>query len=464
MTRLTILHTNDLHAQIQQLVRIAALAKTIRREVEAGGGYCALWDAGDAEDTTLFESSMTKGSAVMAMLRGAGYELEALGNASPLRYGPQCVRDLAAQFGQPLLCANMIDPQTLTVVDGLMPYVIRRYGEINVGLIGLTDPMDSYQVFKLITPAPDAILPSLMDEVRARGAQTIIVLSHCGSKKDLALAEAVNGINLIIGAHDHVAIDPPLVVNGTVIAQAGDLGRFLGRLDLELDPITGRIAAHHGALIPIGDDLPIDADAQAAIDQQRARVQTLTARVIGRSSTPLDLAHDRPSSAGQLLADALLDRMQAEIALALSGQWTTGLPIGEITVGALFAANRSPANPGRARLTGERIQHFLRESLKPENRSRTPKGLRGVPIGWPNSAGLRLQFDPTMLDGFAAYVGDQPLQSDRTYVVAATDLEFSNFIGYLSLDHTEVDYELPTIIPEVLEDYIAAHSPLSVTF
>jgi 5'-nucleotidase len=462
MTRLTILHTNDLHGRIQQLVRIAALAKTIRHEVEMEDGHCALWDAGDAEEPTLFESGMTKGSAMMAMLRGAGYELEALGNASPLRYGPQCVSDLAAQFGQPLLCANMLDQQTQAAVKGLTPYVIRRYGEVNIGIIGLTDPLPFYRLFNLIMPAPHDILPSLINEVRAQGAQTVIVLSHCGSQKDRALAEAVKDIALIIGAHDHQVINPPLVVNGTCIVQAGDYGRFLGRLDLDLDPSTGRIVAHHGALIPITDDLPTDEDAQAAIDRQRTRVQTITTRVIGRLATPLDLAHDRPSPAGRLLAEALLDRKQAEIAIALSGQWTTGLPAGEITVGALYAANRSSGNPGRTRLTGERILHFLRESLKPENRSRTPRTLRGVPIGWPNVAGLRLQFDSTVRDGFIAYVGSQPLQRDRTYLVAASDLEFSDFIGYLNLSDSEVDYELPIIVPEVLEDYIATHSPLSV--
>jgi hypothetical protein len=32
---------------------------------------------------------MTTGRAMMALLRGAGYALEALGNATPLRFGPQ---------------------------------------------------------------------------------------------------------------------------------------------------------------------------------------------------------------------------------------------------------------------------------------------------------------------------------------------------------------------------------------
>ena len=463
MTRLTILHTNDLHARLDQLTRIAALAKRLRHEVETSGGYCALWDAGDAEDTTLFESSLTKGNAVMAMLRGAGYELEALGNASPLRYGPQCVRDLAAQFGQPLVCANMIDPQTHQLVEGLTPYVIRRYGEVNVGVIGLTDAMQGYQAFKLIMPAPHELVPALIDEVKTRGAQTIIVLSHCGSRKDQALAQAVPGIDLIIGAHDHQAIDPPLMVNGTLIAQAGFYGRYLGRLDLDLDPITGRIAAQRGALIPIGDDLPIDADTLAAIDQQRARVRALTTRVIGWTTTPLEVAHDRPSPAGQLVADALLERLQTDIAIAFSGHWTTSLPAGEITFGALYAANRSTANPGRALLTGERILHLLRQAMQPHNRSRAPQGMRGVPIGWPNVAGLTLTFDSALPDGFAAFVDNQPLQAERIYRVAPTDLEFSDFVGYLNLTDDEVDYEVPTIVPEVIEGYIAAHSPLTAS-
>ncbi len=462
MTRLTILHTNDLHGRLEQLTRIAALAKRLRHEVEVSGGYCVLWDAGDAEDTTLLESSLTKGNAVMAMLRGAGYELEALGNASPLRYGPQCVRDLAAQFGQPLICANMIDPQTHQLVEGLTPYVIRRYGEITVGIIGLTDAMKSYQAFKLIMPAPQAIVPTLIDEVKALGAQTIVVLSHCGSQKDRALAQTVSGIDLIVGAHDHQAIDPPWVVNGTLIAQAGFYGRYLGRLDLDLDPITGRIAGHRGLLIPIGDDLPIDADTQTAIDQQRARVQAMMTRIIGRTTTPLEVAHDRQSTAGQLVADALLERLHTDIAIAFSGHWTTGLPAGEITFGSLYAANRSTANPGSAQLTGERILHLLRQAMQADNRSRSPQGMRGVPIGWPNVAGLTLIFDAALPDGFAAFVGDQPLRAEQIYRVAATDLEFSDFVGYLGLTDDEVEYELPTIVPEVIEDYLTAHSPLTM--
>ncbi len=458
MTKLTILHTNDLHGRIHQLMRIATVARRIRREVESSGGYCLFVDAGDAEDAILLESAMTKGSAVMAMLRGAGYELEALGNASPLRYGPQCVKALAEYFGRPLLCANMFDPDTQQLVEGLAPFSIRRFGDTTIGIIGLTDPMPQYSFFKMKLGDPLTMLPDLIDQVRSHGAQTIVLLSHLSSKKDQAVAEQITGLDLIIGGHDHKAFNPPLVANNTIIAQAGEHGRWLGRIDLEIED-AGKIIQHHGELIPIGEEIPIDLDTQAAVEAQRGRVHQLRQREIGVTSDPIEVAHDQECAAGDWLADVLRERTKSEVAVALSGHWNTGLEAGPITVGMLYAANRSSANPGRARLTGERLLHFIREALKPENMRRTPQGLRGVPIGFPHVSGMTVQIDN---DSIEAMIDGKPLQLDRTYLVGGTDLEFSDLVGYLNLPNEQVDYEVPTIVPEVLEEYIAAHTPVEM--
>ncbi len=460
MTHLTILHTNDMHGRVHQVMRIATLAKQIRQEVTSRGGTCVLWDAGDAEDSTLFESSMTKGSTMMAVLRGAGYELEALGNASPLRYGPQCVRDLADKFGQPLLCANMIDPNTQQLVEGLAPYSIQTIGDTTIGVIGLTDLLRAYSFFKLQVGDPLTVLPALIEEVRVRGAQIVILLSHLSSKKDRIVAEQIDGLDLIIGGHDHVRFDPPIVVNRTFIAQAGEYGQWLGRIDLDIE--RSQIVRHQGQLLPIGEDTPIDLDTLSAFEAEQARVRHITARVIGIAEEPIDVAYSQECAAGNLLADALLDRMKGEVALVLSGHWNAGLDAGPITVGRLFAANRSTANPARARLTGERIRHFLRTALLPDNMQKSPQAMRGVPIGMPHVAGMRVRYDPDSLDSIEVMVGHQPLQLDRIYLVAATDMELSDYINYLGIPDDQVDYEVPTIVPEVLHDYIAAHSPLQL--
>jgi 2',3'-cyclic-nucleotide 2'-phosphodiesterase (5'-nucleotidase family) len=458
MTRLTILHTNDLHGRVEQVFRIAALAKQIKQAVTTDGGHCVLWDAGDAEDPILYESSMTKGRAMLAVLRGAGYDLAVLGNATPLRYGPQTIAGLAEDFGRPLLCANMFEPESGQLVAGLEPYTLQKFGELTVGIIGLTDPMAFYAFFKLKMREPVQILPQLIAEVHARGAQTIILLSHLGSKKDQIVAEGVTGIDLIIGGHDHVELNPPLAINQTIIAQAGDYGRYLGRLDLDIDPHSGKIEHRHGELIPITDDLPFAPEAQRVFIAQQARVRQIADRVLGVAAGPIAWSPDRECAAGNLVADVLCERLQAEVALVLGGHWRSGLDTGDITVGQLYAACRSTANPGLTSLTGAQLAQFIRAGMVPEAMGRTPKALRGVPIGWPHVSGMRVRIKDGTPSEF--WIGNEPLQLDRIYRVAGTDLEFSEIIGYLVVPDELVTYEVPTIVPEVLEDYFARHSPV----
>ena len=130
--------------------------------------------------------------------------------------------------------------------------------------------------------------------------------------------------------------------------------------------------------------------------------------------------------------------------------------MGSVTLGALNTAIRSTANPARVELTGEQILHFLREALKPENAARTPSNLRGVAIGWPHVAGITVRFDAST-DMLEVRRGNEPLDLNRKYIVAGTDLEFWDapvYPRYLALPENEIDLEVPTIVPEIMEDYI----------
>jgi len=463
MTRLTILHTNDLHGRVPQLMRIATLVRRIRREVEAAGGFCLFVDAGDSEDTTLLESSLTKGSAMNAILRGAGCDYVALGNAVPVRYGPQAVADLSKHFGRPLLCANFLD-ENGQLVAGLEPFTVHDFGELKLGIIGATDPGRVYNTFfHMKVPRPDEMLPGLIEQAHAQGAQTILLLSHLGLRDDQRVAENVTGIHVIVGGHSHSELNPPLEINGTLVAQAGEHGKFLGRLDLEVDPATGAIRHFESTLLPIDESIPPDPDAQSVVESERVRVQTIMGRVVGTLTAPFELTDDRECAAGNLLADALLERVNgAEIAVAIAGHWETGLDAGPLTQGALFAANRSTANPAKLELTGEQIEQYLRIGLNPENAAKSPHALRGKKMGLPHVAGMTVRYDPSNLETLEIHVAGQPLEKNRKYIVAATDMEFSDWVGYLVIPDEQVEYEVPTIVPEVLEEYVARHSPVSL--
>jgi 2',3'-cyclic-nucleotide 2'-phosphodiesterase (5'-nucleotidase family) len=461
LIQLTILHTNDLHGRVQQLLRIATLVRRIRGEVESIGGFCLYLDAGDSEDTSNLESSLTKGSAMEAILRGAGCDYVALGNAIPIRYGPEAIENLATHFGKPLLCGNMFDQQG-SLIKGLEPYSIQTFGELKVGLIGLTDPMEVYRaVFKLDARKPTEVLPDLIMQARTQGAKFLILLSHLNSTVDQQLAESIPGIDLTIGAHDHKKLYPPLEVNGTVIAQAGEYGQYLGRLDLEIDQETGKIITYKGELIPVEETIPVDSQARKAVENERERVEKIMHKRVGFLENTAELSIDSECGAGNLLADALLDRMKGtQVGLALAGHWITGLDAGEVTQGELFAANRSTANPARVELSGKQIQTFMRAALNPENAARRLHSLRGGAVGMPHLAGMRVRYDPDNEHFLEIEIQGEPLLDDKTYIVAATDFEFSELINYLVIPDEQIEYELPTIVPEVLEDYIRQNSPL----
>ncbi len=462
MIQLTIIHINDLHGRVEQLARLASLARCIRNDVQATGGHCLFLDAGDVEDTALLESSLTKGSAMQAILRGAGCDWAALGNAIPMRYGPQAVAELSKGFGRPLLCANMFDPHG-RLVNGLQPYAIEDFDGLKVGLIGLTPPSDGYQTFfKLDMRQPLEVLPALVAQARGEGAKTVILLSHLGSPVDRQIAETIAGIDVIVGGHDHLKISPPLEVNHTLIVQAGDFGQFLGRLDLSIDPETGRVVQHQGELLPVIEGLPFDAATHAAMEDQRQRVEAMMQHEIGYLTDAIELTAEGECSAGDLLADALLERLPgAQIALVLAGHWSSGLEAGPLTQGSLYAANRSTANPARAELTGAQIRQFLSGALKAENAQRSLHALRGGQVGWPHVAGLRVRYDPENTERLDIRMGDEPLQDEQVYVTASTDMEFADFIGYLPLPMSQFEFEVPTIMAEALEDHIVKRTPVS---
>jgi 2',3'-cyclic-nucleotide 2'-phosphodiesterase (5'-nucleotidase family) len=346
-------------------------------------------------------------------------------------------------------------------VEGLAPFSLRSFASLKLALIGLTAPIDVYRVFfNLIVEKPESVLPELLAGARAQGAKTILVLSHLGSPADQSLAKEIGGIDVIIGAHDHKELDPPLVVNHTIIAQAGDFGRFLGRLDLKIDPNTGRILEHAGRLIPVGEDAPLDPETQQAMQAEQQRAQQTMSREIGILNSPIKLCDDEECAAGNLLADALLERLEgAELCLVLPGHWESGLEAGILTQGTLFAANRSTANPARVELTGRQIEQFLHEALKPENAARQLHALRGRAVGLPHVAGARVTYSDD-LEQIDIQIRGKTLEKDRKYVVASTDMEFSDFVNYLVIPFKLIEFEVPTIMPEVLQDYIARHSPI----
>jgi 2',3'-cyclic-nucleotide 2'-phosphodiesterase (5'-nucleotidase family) len=465
ITRLTILHTNDLHARVEQLPLIGAMVRRIREEVANQGGHTLLWDAGDAEDRILLESDVTKGAALARILSVMGYDAVALGNSAGVAYGPKNIADLANAASYPILAANLVWSETGQLVEGATPYQLLELGPVRLGLVGLTATSDFYSSFHARSYQPEAIVAELVQHLREAGANVFAVLSHLGLDGDKKLAQSVDGIDLIVGGHSHDVLEEPVVLNGALIVQAGSYGSHLGRVDLTVDNDSGQIRSREARLLPV-DTSEVDAKVVRAIEEQVQEVQQLLGRFIGQAVTFLDLNYFQECGLGNFLADVLRDRMGTEVAFVVTGMLDEAIREGPITLGDLCRATSSTANPGRTELTGQEILHALNYSLRPEVAQDRPAPMRGNPQGILQVSGLEVHYDPygdPDKQVVRVLVGSDPLDLERVYSVASTDWELGHLTEYTHLDPGSVTYDVPTILREAMEEYLAEHTPISTT-
>jgi 5'-nucleotidase len=462
---LSIFHTNDMHGRLEAMARLSGYARRLRAEAEAQGRAVFFWDAGDAADRRLRLCSITKGAAFSPILNAMGYTLQTMGNAISLPYGPQALEAVATRADFPILAANCRDGDG-PLPEGLDEYVlISLPGGLNLGVIGLTAPWGGlYESFGLHMPDFCDVARDLVGELRGRGAQPVAVLSHLGLEDDRRLADTVPGIDLIIGAHSHHRLPSGEERNGVLIAQVGDYAQALGRVDLMLDAATGQVLARSAQVLEVPEDEPPDPALLIAIAAAEKEVEALMAQPVGVLETGLDLDHFRECGVGNLTADALRERMEADVALVASGLFHQPFPAGTISLGQLDATCFSSANPGLTEVDGALLLRALERGLDPTITQTRHHSFRGTPVGIPQISGVQVEYDPEAEVGQRVrrvLVGGRPLDHAGMYRVAHTDAETMPDVGYLVLDESQTtEQEVPTILREVIEDYLGRHSPL----
>ncbi len=449
-----ILHTPDLHGRIEGLARVATRVARIREE---NPGVPVLYmDAGDSEETANRLSNLTKGTAMHRLLSAAGCAVATVGNGAILRYGTEVLADQARAATYPLLLAN------LRRAEGALPAGVQatarlQAGALAIGLIGVTAEFDAYRTFfGLQMPPVGPLVRELAAALRQDGADLVILLSHLGLPADRALAaEVQDAVDLIIGAHTHNLLPEGEWVGEVLIAQAGEYAEHLGRLDLGWD--GDRLVERRASVLPITEVIPPDAGVLAEAAAAEAEIAQFLAEEIGELAASLDYAADRECGTGNFMADVLRDRMQAEVGLVAVGQAFTGpLAAGPLARGSLWDVCSSSANPGLVPLTGAQLAAIIARGQDPAFAADQPRSLRGAARGLIHLSGARLHAGQV-------WVGDQPLDPSHHYRVAGSDWEFEELGGYVAPDwELQPEYEVPLILREAAESYLAAHRPLRV--
>jgi 2',3'-cyclic-nucleotide 2'-phosphodiesterase (5'-nucleotidase family) len=461
---LDLFHTNDIHGRLEAMARLRTQVRLRTSELEAEGHTVLFWDAGDALDRRYRACSLSKGAALAPVLNAMGYQLMTMGNDIFLTFGPDAMADLVGRLSFPVLAANCRDQ------DGPLPaglkesVVVEIPGGLHLGVIGLTAPWNgAYEVFGFRFPDAIETARRLVTELKVQGAAPILILSHLGLADDLRLAEDVPGIRAILGAHSHDVLPNGLIHKGVLIAQAGDFAERVGCVHFEIETSTGEVRSARAEVTRVSELEP-DSDVTAAIEHADREAEMLAARPVTHLSAPLQLDHEAESDLGNVFADALRTRMGAEVSIVSGANFQKGLPAGPVTFGDVAEVSTSTANPQRTQLRGSQILAALERGLDPHWRGRRLTGFRGPPNGWPMVSGMEVVYDPDRPDGqriLEVVVSGSPLDPQAVYGVAHTDGETFAGTGLLELEPGQgSETEAPTIVREVLEDYLRARRHL----
>lgn len=354
---LTIMHTNDTHSWHDPqsngnggVARQATVVQQIRAEVENS----LLLDAGDRFTGTLYHQQY-RGEENVELMNLLGYEAMALGNHE-FDDGSETLAAFidAAQF--PVLAAN-VDASAVPALDSKIGnYVVLEVGGEQIGVIGLVTAETTF------SSSPDpaivfredyaAVVQPIIDDLTAQGVNKIIVVAHLGLAVEVALANELTGLDLLIGGHSHTLLANlytgaadryPVVTEGAdgqpvYVVTAGAQNIYLGRLDMEFDA-AGVVTRAAGDTILLSKYIAPDAEIQARLDELAAPLNELRETVVG--NTGVELLNDDcrlgECLLGSVIADAMRAETGAQIAITNGGGIRADIDAGEVTMGEILS-------------------------------------------------------------------------------------------------------------------------------
>ena len=394
---ITLLHTNDLHSHLMPhapeldyipdrthaddtIGGFARIATVLEAERESRTNPVFTVDSGDFTMGTLFHMLAREESFELSLMHDMGFDYVTLGNhefdmfpdglARIIRTADQKKKLPGIVFSSAVFSDENPADDTLRAVfdDGLVrPWAIAEVDGLRVGFFGLMGKIaagDAPFASPVTFRDPEAAARDMVDILRnEHSADIVVCLSHsgidiAGTTEDPDIARNVDGIDVIISGHCHTKTPEPLIVNNTVIVQAGRYGEAVGVLDLLHE--NGKTSLIHYDLVTIDDTIPAHPEIQARINEYIGKIDEHVLsehdlsywKILGR--TPFDLpVENAESTGGNLMADAMrwyVDRhdydpdapeTRIQMAIKANGVIRSGIPAGstgKLAVADIFRA------------------------------------------------------------------------------------------------------------------------------
>ncbi len=348
------------YGKVGGMDRVATVVKAIRSDRPDA----LLLDGGDTWQGSL-TALRTNGQDMVNVMNALG--VDAMTSHWEFTLGIDRVNEIVEnELNFPFLGANIFD--ATWDEPAYEPYQMFERGGAKIAVIGQAFPYmpianPGWMFPDLSFGIREERMAEVVNEVRANGADVVVVLSHNGFDVDRKMAANVPGIDVILTGHTHDALPEPLLVGKTHLIASGSHGKFITRLDLDVQGGEVRDVRHK--LIPIFSDvITPDPEMAALIDAERAPYKAELEEVIGQTESLLYRRGNFNGTWDDLICDALLSEREADIALSPGFRWGASLiPGADITREDIFNATAmSYPNAYRTEMTGEML-HVIMEDV-----------------------------------------------------------------------------------------------------
>jgi 5'-nucleotidase len=421
--RVTLLHVNDVY-QFAPVDRGTAggLARlsTLRKKFQSESPNTIFLLSGDTISPSV-ESNTYKGQQMIDAWNAIGLDYAVFGNHE-FDFGPDELRKRMSESKFIWLGTNVIDKKTGKTFGQTPPFIIREFQGIKVGIFGLTLPETKITS----KPGPDVefldnceTAKQAVAELKKSGAQVIVALTHLSMDEDKALARCVQGIDVIVGGHEHTLLQS-LSERTPIFKMTAD-GREMSKIDLNVNGRTGKLESIDWEVIPVNSSVPDDPQFAGVMKKYEALMKEL-AEPVGRTTVPLNAkskdGRTQETNVGDFIADAFRSATGADVALTNGGSIRADdvIPAGELTKRSVLSILPFGNPVVKIEITGETLRRALDHGVSQSAES-------GEPGRFPQVSGLRFTFDATRPVGSRVTevtVGGKPLDDKKKYSLATS--------------------------------------------
>ena len=467
--KIIILHTNDVHCQIDQKKNKDGIVTNIgyagvlayKKEMENlhGINNVTLVDAGDAIQGGPI-GTLSKGEYIVDIMNYIGYDIACPGNHE-FDYGMENFLKLSTETSKAnYICCNFRDLEGNTI---LSPYTLIKYGDLTIAYLGINTPESFTKSSPIYFQDENGnyiydfaqgekgqtlykTVQKYVDEAIKEGANYVVAIGHLGDEgaseywSSKSLIKNTYGIDIFIDGHSHEVYSEILKNKkgkNVLLAQTGTKLQNLGKITINTKnkKITSEFISNYKAQ---------DEDAINYIEGIKNKFSDVLQEVIAKSSvtlTTLDpTTHKRAirnseTNLGDFCADAYRAMVGADIAFANGGGIRADIEEGNITYEEIINVHPFGNEICMIETTGQDILDALEV------------GACEYPIengGFLQVSGLSYTIDPSIpssvvfnergqfvkVDGkyrvTEVMVGNEPLVLNKTYTLASHNYMIKN--------------------------------------